>query len=477
MSTSDTVRRRRRLRHPVRPGRRGPGRRRRRARHAPCTSTAHGVIDDALPGAGAAAAAGLGAAGARRTTSTCCATRCRRRSPPPGVDPADVIGIGTDFTACTMLPTLADGTPLCELAGVRRPAARLREAVEAPRRPAAGRPDQRSSPHERGEPWLPRYGGLISSEWEFAKGLQLLEEDPRGLRPRRTAGSRPPTGSCGSCAARYVRNACTAGYKGIRQDGALPVARTSSPRSTPASRASSTDKLDAADRRSSATAPARLTAEAAALDRAARGHRRRGRQRRRARHRAGRAGRRAGPDGRDHGHLDLPRDERRRAARGARHVRRRRRRHRRRAAGATRPARAASATSSAGSSTPACPPAYADAAAARGLSVHEHLTALAAAQAVGEHGLVALDWHSGNRSVLVDHELSGAGRRPDPGDPAGGRLPGAARGDRVRHPHDRRDVRDSRRAGRRSSSSPAACSKNALLMQIYADVTAPAAAR
>ena len=39
--------------------------------------------------------------------------------------------------------------------------------------------------------------------------------------------------------------------------------------------------------------------------------------------------------------------------------------------------------------------------------MHEHLTELAAAQAVGEHGLVALDWHSGNRSVLVDHELSG----------------------------------------------------------------------
>ena len=40
--------------------------------------------------------------------------------------------------------------------------------------------------------------------------------------------------------------------------------------------------------------------------------------------------------------------------------------------------------------------------------MHEHLTELAAAQAVGEHGLVALDWHSGNRSVLVDHELSAA---------------------------------------------------------------------
>jgi L-ribulokinase len=38
---------------------------------------------------------------------------------------------------------------------------------------------------------------------------------------------------------------------------------------------------------------------------------------------------------------------------------------------------------------------------------HEELSREAAAQQVGEHGLVALDWHSGNRSVLVDHELSG----------------------------------------------------------------------
>jgi L-ribulokinase len=43
----------------------------------------------------------------------------------------------------------------------------------------------------------------------------------------------------------------------------------------------------------------------------------------------------------------------------------------------------------------------------RGLDPHEYLTELAARQQVGEHGLVALDWHSGNRSILVDHELSG----------------------------------------------------------------------
>ena len=35
-----------------------------------------------------------------------------------GIDPAQVIGIATDFTACTMVPTLADGTPLYEVDGL-----------------------------------------------------------------------------------------------------------------------------------------------------------------------------------------------------------------------------------------------------------------------------------------------------------------------------------------------------------------------
>jgi L-ribulokinase len=46
-------------------------------------------------------------------------------------------------------------------------------------------------------------------------------------------------------------------------------------------------------------------------------------------------------------------------------------------------------------------------AAAAGKDIHDHLTELAYAEPVGAHGLVALDWHSGNRSVLVDHELAG----------------------------------------------------------------------
>src|SRR5437868_15329296 len=53
------------------------------------------------------------------------------------------------------------------------------------------------------------------------------------------------------------------------------------------------------------------------------------------------------------------------------------------------------------------PAAHTEAAVARGLDVHEYLTELAAQQEIGEHRLVVLDWHGGNRSVLVDHELSG----------------------------------------------------------------------
>jgi len=36
-----------------------------------------------------------------------------------GIDPSDVIGIGIDFTACTMLPVTKDGTPLCRIPELR----------------------------------------------------------------------------------------------------------------------------------------------------------------------------------------------------------------------------------------------------------------------------------------------------------------------------------------------------------------------
>src|SRR5665648_235449 len=135
-------------------------------------------------------------------------------------DPADVIGIGTDFTACTMVPTAGDGTPLCELgAFADRPHAYVKLWKHHAAQPHADRINALA--HERTEPWIRRYGGLISSEWEFAKGLQLLEEDP-GIYEATEHWVEAADWIIWQLCGAYVRNACTAGYKGILQDGHYP---------------------------------------------------------------------------------------------------------------------------------------------------------------------------------------------------------------------------------------------------------------
>ena len=137
-----------------------------------------------------------------------------------GIDPALVVGITTDFTASTPLPVLADGTPLCEVPGFEeRPHAYVKlwkhhaGQAQADRINAVAR--------ERGESWLPRYGGFISSEWEYAKALQLLEEDPE-IYERMDHWVEAADWIIWQLCGEYVRNACTAGYKGILQDGSYP---------------------------------------------------------------------------------------------------------------------------------------------------------------------------------------------------------------------------------------------------------------
>ncbi|WP_141976711.1 ribulokinase [Saccharothrix saharensis] len=318
-----------------------------------------------------------------------------------GVDPADVIGIGTDFTACTMVPVKSDGTPLNELPEFAdNPHAYVKLWKHHAAQPQADRINHLAA--QRGESWLPRYGGLISSEWEFAKGLQLLEEAPE-VYAAMDHWVEAADWIVWQLAGTYVRNACTAGYKGIYQDG-YP----------------SEDFLSALN-------PDFGTFVSAKLD-----------------HRLGQLGDRAGglteqaagwtglkpgiavAVGNVDAHVTAP------------------------AARAVEPGQmvAIMGTSTChvmnadvladvpgmcgvvdGGIVPGLwgyesgqsgvgdifawfvahnvPPEYHEQAAARGISVHELLTELAAQQRIGEHGLIALDWHSGNRSVLVDHELSG----------------------------------------------------------------------
>jgi L-ribulokinase len=136
-----------------------------------------------------------------------------------GVDPAAVIGLGIDFTACTMLPTLGDGTPLCLLPEFRNePHAWVKLWKHHAAQPEADRIN--AVARARGEPWLIRYGGKISSEWFFAKTLQILDEAPDIYR----AADRLIEAAdwvVWQLTDEETRNACTAGYKAMwsKRDG------------------------------------------------------------------------------------------------------------------------------------------------------------------------------------------------------------------------------------------------------------------
>ena len=319
-----------------------------------------------------------------------------------GIDPAAVIGIGTDFTACTMVPTLSDGTPLSNLSEFSgNPHAYVKLWKHHAAQPHADRINELA--RERGEKWLPRYGGQISSEWELAKGLQVFEEAPE-VYTRMERWVEAADWIIWQLCGTYVRNACTAGYKGNLQDGEYPSNEFFEALSP--GFGTFIDSKVRHEIGQLGAAAGRLTAEAAAWTGLPEGI--------------------VVAVGNVDAHVTAP------------------------AAQATEPGQmvAIMGTSTchvmngsiltevpgmcgvvdggivsglygyeAGQSgvgdifawyvNNQVPSSYFTDAAAAGKSIHQHLTDLAAAERVGEHGLLALDWHSGNRSVLVDHELSG----------------------------------------------------------------------
>ena len=318
------------------------------------------------------------------------------------IDPNDVVGIATDFTACTILPVLEDSTPLSNLDEFRnRPHAYVKLWKHHAAQPHADRINQLG--RDRNESWMPRYGGQISSEWELAKGLQLFEED-KEIYDRMYKFVEAADWIIWQLCGKYVRNACTAGYKGNLQDGDYP-SKEFFAALNPGFANFAIEKLDHEIGQLGAEA-GKLTAEAAEW-----------------------TGLREGITvavGNVDAHVTAP------------------------AAQATQPGQmvAIMGTSTchvmngdklvdvpgmcgvvdggivsglygyeAGQSgvgdifawyvNNQVPAEYFAAAEKAGKSIHQHLTDLAAEEPIGAHGLVVLDWHSGNRSVLVDHELSG----------------------------------------------------------------------
>ena len=319
-----------------------------------------------------------------------------------GVSPEDVIGIGIDFTSCTMMPVLADGVPLCRLPEWRNnPHSWVKLWKHHAAQPEADRIN--AVAREMGEPWLRRYGGKISSEWFFSKTLQILEEAPEVYRAADRMIEAADWAVWQLCGVE-TRNACTAGYKAMYQDGRFPRPEYFA-RLHP-------DLADVIQTRMK-TDLSPLGARAGGLTQEA----------------AGWTGLKAGTTvavANVDAHVTVP------------------------AAQVVEPGRMVMVM---GTSTchmlldealhevpgmcgvvkdgiipglygyeagqsgvgdifawfvdHAVPPAYHAAAEKAGLDLHAYLEAEASEQAPGEHGLIALDWWNGNRSVLVDADLGG----------------------------------------------------------------------
>ena len=362
------------------------------------TTYRHGVVDHELPGGAGPLPPdwALQIPGDWREVLTDAVPRALAAA---GVGPGQVLGIGTDFTSCTVLPATAQGVPLCELP---RFAGRPHAYPKLWRHHAAQPEADLIVDRAASQPWLAAYGGKVSSEWQHPKALQVLREDPEVY----------------AAAERWIeaadwivwqltgaenRTLSTAGYKGLYQRGSHPDADFLG--SVHPDLAGFTAKVDHPLSRPGTQAGV-LTAAA--------------------------AGATGLPQGLPVavGHIDA-------------HVTAA-------AAQTLDPGRLLaimgtstclivnSATQAdvpgmcgavldgvvpglwgyeagqsgvgdifAWAARTAVPEEYAQRARARGVGVHEILTELAAAQPVGGHGLLALDWHSGNRSVLVDHHLSG----------------------------------------------------------------------
>src|SRR5688500_13464809 len=384
-----------------------------------------------------------------------------------GVDPASVIGIGIDFTSCTMLPTTRDGTPLCEIPQFRQePHAWVKLWKHHAAQPEADRINETAA--RLGEDWLDRYGGRISSEWFFAKALQILDEAPWVY----AAADRLIE------AADWVvwqltgvesRNACTAGYKALwsKRSGFPDTAffhalephlasivedkmsRSVLPPGTPAGGLSATAAgwtgLPVGTPVAVANVDAHVSVPACTVTG---------------------PGRMVAVMGTSTCHVVLGADER--FVEGMCGV----------VEDGVIPGwfgyeagQSAVGDIFAWFTEQAVPPTYHAMARDRGVSVHEVLAEEAAALLPGESGLLALDWWNGNRSILVDVDLTGllVGATLTTDAPAIYRalIESTAFGTRA--------IVDSFRAAGVAVDEIVACGglpgRNPFLMQVYADVT------
>ncbi len=128
-----------------------------------------------------------------------------------------LLGVGVDFTSCTMLPTQLDGTPLCMLPKFRRkPLAwpKLWKHHGAIRQTEFINQVART----RREAFLEQCGGKIGLEWFFPKLMETLQDAPEVYKATDVwieAGDWLVWQLVGGPASDVARSTCQAGYKGL----------------------------------------------------------------------------------------------------------------------------------------------------------------------------------------------------------------------------------------------------------------------
>jgi L-ribulokinase len=319
-----------------------------------------------------------------------------------GVKPEDIIGVGTDFTSATMIATDENGWPLCqrqEFAGHIHAYVKLWKhhggQAEADQIIALAK--------KRGEKWLKRYGDTLSSEFMLPKLLETFHKD-REVYDATKCYVDGVDWIVWQLTGKYVRSAGATGYKALFQDGTFPSQDFFA--ELDPEFANAFEKLHAPVGQLGDKA-GEITAEAAAW-----------------------TGLKEGTPvsvGNIDAHVTAPacqavEDGQMTAILGTSSVFVVSGPELREVPGMFGVVDGGLVKGSWGFEggqsavgdifawfTQNCvPPSYHDEAAGRGMSIHELLTEKAADQEIGQHGLVAIDWHNGNRSILVDANLSGA---------------------------------------------------------------------
>lgn len=129
------------------------------------------------------------------------------------INPDDVIGIGVDFTSCTILPIKKDGTPLCNIEKFRNnphswPKLWKHHAAQS----EANKLNKIAS--EIPNSFLQRYGGKISSEWLVPKVMQILDESPE-IYENTDLFIEGGDWIVLQLTGNFTRNSCAAGYKAL----------------------------------------------------------------------------------------------------------------------------------------------------------------------------------------------------------------------------------------------------------------------